>query len=96
MFESLNEEACWRDIYNEWSGSNEGKAEVYDYTFQLNQAFVDVIRALGGNNPIRHLLLAGYCTDAALTCDHMYEIPNDPAKRYDISIHYYTLQHFVL
>lgn len=25
MFESLNEEACWGDVYNEWSGTNEGK-----------------------------------------------------------------------
>ena len=25
MFEALNEEACWGDVYNQWSGSDTGK-----------------------------------------------------------------------
>ena len=25
MLESLNEEACWGDVYNPWSGTEEGK-----------------------------------------------------------------------
>ena len=58
MFESLNEEACWNDVFNRWSGSDAGKKEVFDYTYQLNQAFVDTVRASGGNNAERHLLLA--------------------------------------
>ena len=90
MFESLNEEACWGDVFNQWSGTNVGKSEVFDYTFQLNQAFVDVVRASGGNNSKRHLLLAGYCTHATLTCDPMFKMPNDPANRCAVSIHYYT------
>ena len=90
MFEALNEEACWGDVYNQWSGSDAGKKEVFDYTYQLNQAFVDVVRESGGNNAERHLLLAGYCTDADLTCDSMYKMPKDPANRCAVSIHYYT------
>ena len=90
MFEALNEEACWGDVYNQWSGTDTGKKEVYDYTYQLNQAFVDTIRASGGNNPERHLLLVGYCTDTDLTCDSMYKLPNDPANRFAVSIHYYN------
>ena len=65
-------------------------SEIFDYTFQLNQAFVDVIPNSGGNNSKRHLLLAGYCTDAALTCEPMFKMPNDPANRCGVSIHYYT------
>ena len=95
VFESLNEEACWGDVYNQWAG-NTGKSEVFDYTFQLNQAFVDVIRASGGNNPKRHLLLAGYCTDAALTCDPLFKMPNDPVNRCAVSIHYYTPSNFCI
>ena len=36
MFEALNEEACWGDVFNPWSGTDEGKKEVFDYTFKLN------------------------------------------------------------
>ena len=96
MFESLNEEACWGDVYNQWSGTDNGKKEVFDATFQLNQAFVDVIRASGGNNPERHLLLAGYCTDLTLTCDPMFKMPYDPIKRCAVSIHYYTPSNFCI
>ena len=96
MFESLNEEACWGDVFNQWSGSDKGKKEVFDYTNQLNQAFVDVIRSSGGNNPERHLLLAGYCTDADLTCDSLFKMPNDKAKRCAVSIHYYNPSTFCI
>ena len=96
MFESLNEEACWGDVFNQWSGSDNGKKEVFDYTYLLNQAFVDVVRSSGGNNPERHLLLAGYCTDAALTCDSMFKMPNDPKNRCAVSIHYYTPSTFCI
>ena len=96
MFEALNEEACWGDVYNQWSGSDAGKKEVFDYTYQLNQVFVDVIRSSGGNNPERHLLLVGYCTDATLTCDSMFKLPNDPANRFAVSIHYYTPSTFCI
>ena len=96
MFESLNEEACWGDVYNQWSGTDNGKKEVFDYTNQLNQAFVDVIRSSGGNNPERHLLLAGYCTDLALTCDPLFKMPYDPINRCAVSIHYYTPSNFCI
>ena len=96
MFESLNEEACWNDVFNQWSGSTNGKKEVFDYTYQLNQAFVDVVRASGGNNPERHLLLAGYCTDPDLTCDSMFRMPRDPANRCAVSIHYYNPSTFCI
>ena len=96
MFESLNEEACWNDVFNQWSGTTKGKDEVYDYINQLNQAFVDVVRASGGNNAERHLLLAGYCTDPDLTCDPMFRMPKDPANRCAVSMHYYNPSTFCI
>ena len=96
MFESLNEEACWNDVFNQWSGSTNGKKEVFDYTYQLNQAFVDVVRSSGGNNQERHLLLAGYCTDPDLTCDSMFRMPKDPANRCAVSMHYYNPSTFCI
>jgi endoglucanase len=96
MFESLNEEACWGDVYNEWTGSIYDKIKAFDLNYQLNQAFIDVIRSSGGNNRERHLLLAGYCTDVAKTCDTLYKIPVDPMNRYAISMHYYTPSSFCI
>ena len=90
MFESLNEEACWNDIYNEWTGNETGKEMAFDLTYKLNQAFVDVIRSSGGNNPERHLLLAGYCTGLEYTCDPKFKLPKDPINRFALSIHYYN------
>ncbi|MCD8007312.1 MAG: cellulase family glycosylhydrolase [Oscillospiraceae bacterium] len=96
MFESLNEEGCWDDIWNRYSSSTKGKKEAYALLGEINQTFVDVVRASGGNNSERHLLIAGYATDAELTCDEMFVLPDDPANRYAISIHYYTPSTFTI
>ena len=96
MFESLNEEACWGDVFNVWSGTDEGKDEVLDLTNQINQVFVDTIRNGGGKNDKRHLLIAGYCTGVEYTCDPMYKMPNDPADRCAVSIHYYNPSTFCI
>lgn len=56
----------------------------------LNQAFVDLIRSSDGKNPVRHLLIAGYWTDIVKTCDQRYVMPDDPANRSIVSVHYYT------
>lgn len=96
MFESLNEEGCWNDIWNRYSNSTKGKKEAYALLGEINQAFVDIVRASGGNNTLRHLLIAGYATDAELTCDEMFILPDDPSGRYAISIHYYTPSTFTV
>ncbi len=66
------------------------KSEAYDLLLEFNQAFVDVVRGSGGNNEKRHLLIAGYWTDIAATCDSGYKMPSDPAGRCILSVHYYT------
>ena len=96
MFEALNEEACWNDVFNPWSGTNEGKKEVFDFTYQLNQAFVDVVRNSGGNNPERHLLIAGYCTGVDYSCDPLFQMPDDPINRFAVSMHYYSPSTFCI
>lgn len=96
MFESLNEEGGWDSVWNRYSGSDSGKAEAYGLLNEINQTFVDIVRASGGNNASRHLLIAGYATDVELTCDEMYEMPDDPANRCAVSIHYYTPSTFCI
>mgnify|MGYP003936173503 CR=1 FL=1 len=90
IFESLNEEGCWDDIWNRWSGNNESKPKAYGILNNINQEFVNIVRASGSNNTKRHLLIAGYATDIDLTCDPEFKMPEDPAGRLIVSVHYYT------
>lgn len=90
MFEAQNEELGWDSIWNRWSGTNgEEKRASYNLVNRVNQAFTDVVRETGGNNSRRHLLISGYNTDVELTCDELFKMPNDPAGRLAVSVHYY-------
>lgn len=62
----------------------------YETLNNLNREFTELIRSSGGNNPKRHLLIAGYWTDIAMTCDSRFVMPDDPTGRSIVSVHYYT------
>lgn len=95
MFESLNEEGGWETIWNRYS--NEGdKEKSFGLLNEINQTFVDIVRSSGGNNAKRHLLIAGYNTDLILTCDELYKMPDDPAGRCAVSVHYYCPSTFAI
>ena len=96
MFESLNEEGCWEDIWNRWSGDNDSKKQAYALLNEINQTFVDIVRSSGGNNSQRHLLIAGYATDIDLTCDSLFQMPEDSVNRCAVSVHYYTPSDFAI
>lgn len=83
IFESMNE-VGFDTLYNK------NKADAYNLINKVNQDFVDIIRATGGNNAKRHLLIAGYYTDIERTCDSLYKMPDDKAGRCILSVHYYT------
>lgn len=95
IFESLNEEGAWDNVWNRYS--NEGdKEKAYGLLNDINQKFVDIVRGSGGNNEKRHLLIAGYNTDIALTCDEAFKMPDDPQNRCALSVHYYTPSTFAI
>lgn len=97
IFESLNEEGGWDTVWNKYDSSDTAnKQKSYDLLNSINQKFVDIVRASGKNNGKRHLLIAGYQTDVALTCDEMFKVPNDPEKRCAVSMHYYTPSTFCI
>ena len=97
MFESLNEEGCWEDIWNRYSGTNGSEKErAFGLLNEINQKFVDIVRSSGGNNEKRHLLIAGYGTDIDLTCDSLYKMPQDSQNRCAVSVHYYTPSTFCI
>lgn len=95
VFESQNEELGWDTLWNRWGGTT-GKEESYALVNEINQTFVDIVRSSGGNNPERHLLISGYGTDIDLTCDSLFQMPQDPAGRCAVSVHYYTPSDFAI
>jgi endoglucanase len=82
IFEGLNEESNFGD-------PPDNKA--YATLGYVNQLFVDTVRATGGNNARRLLIIAGYTTDIAKTATDKFVIPHDTVPHeLLLSIHYYT------
>jgi endoglucanase len=92
VLEALNEEG---EFYV--NGSQNGEPD-YAPLNELNQSFVDTVRAAGGSNETRVLLIAGFITDIEKTCVNAFAIPVDPAGggKLLLSIHYYTPFPFTL
>ena len=92
IFESANEELGER-LNDKDIAADSGTLstdECYVMTNKINQTFVDTVRATGGNNTQRFLLIAGYGTDIKSTCDSRYVMPTDTAKnKLLVSVHYY-------
>lgn len=85
--------------YNEYLGGNrfDGKGELselprvlgYRLTNSMNQTFVDAVRATGGNNSERVLIVSGYWTNIDLTTSDSFVMPTDSAAdKLMVSVHY--------
>ena len=83
IFEALNEET-------KFDGAGSQK-KAYETLTRVNQIFIDTVRATGGNNAKRLLVVTGYATDIEKTTNSDYVLPTDtvPHKLF-ISVHYYT------
>ena len=65
------------------------KDKAYELTNALNQTFVDAVRATGGNNANRMLVVSGYWTNIDLTTSDKFVMPKDSAEhRLMVSVHY--------
>jgi len=86
IFEALNEEG------NFWVDGNSSGTPDYAALNTLNQLFVTTVRAQGGENASRALLIAGFTTDIDRTCVDAFTVPTDPAGqgKLFLSLHYYT------
>ncbi|MDR2593358.1 MAG: glycoside hydrolase family 5 protein [Fibromonadaceae bacterium] len=87
ILESMNEEGSWNEVWNMWSNSGD-KARAYGFLNTINQKFYDVVKASGGNNANRHLLIAGYDTNIDYTSDPLFKLPTG-CTRCAVSVHYY-------
>lgn len=96
IFESANEELGGRFDENSPLYCSDSVVtylnddERYALTNEINQTFVDVVRATGGNNATRFLLIAGYGTNIDQTCDDRFQMPKDIVdSKLMVSVHYY-------
>lgn len=85
--------------YNEYLGGNQfdekghlaelPKKDAYEMTNTLNQAFVDAVRATGGKNAERVLIVSGYWTNIDNTTSPEFIMPTDTVTdRLMVSVHY--------
>lgn len=88
-FEDYDERLIFESM-NEVGFDDLDEDEAFELLNKINQDFVDIIRASGGNNKTRHLLIAGYWTDIDKTCSDKFVMPTDEQDRCIVSVHYYT------
>lgn len=90
IFEGMNEP---RKIGTnvEWNGGDKEGRDVVNY---LDQVFVDAVRATGGNNTIRNLMVPGYAASSSDTALKALELPQD--EHLIVSVHAYTPYNFAL
>jgi endoglucanase len=96
IFESLNEESDYRTLWNPYTNNPGHKDKAYEVLNSVNQAFTDLVRASGGKNGQRYLLIAGYTTDIQKTVDPLFKMPRDPAAHSLVSVHYYSPSTYTL
>lgn len=92
ILEGLNEEGRFTQ-----NGDQNGTPDIAALN-QINQLFVTTVRAAGGYNATRGLLIAGFNTDINKTCVDAFSVPMDPAGagKLFLSIHFYDPYTFTL
>ena len=98
IFESMNEPRL-KGHANEWSfsASNADCIEAADCINRLNQLFVDTVRASGGNNADRYLMVPGYDAAPENALGDYFVLPKDTAdNKIIVSVHAYTPYAFAL
>ena len=90
IFEGLNEPRL-RGEGAEWTGTSEARDIVNEY----EKAFVETVRASGGNNADRCLMITGYAASSAYNNLSAIELPEESDKLI-ISVHAYLPYSFAL
>lgn len=100
IFETLNEPRLVgtdNEWWGNWAGMNDEVSEAISCINAFNQTSLDAIRATGGNNAQRCVMVPGYAAsiDGATADD--FELPTDSATdRLIVSVHAYTPYNFAL
>jgi len=100
IFEAMNEPRLIGHTNEWWIDIN--NADVVDSIKcinQLNQVFVNTVRATGGNNTSRYLMCPGYCASSDGATNQYFKLPADTASNVNkliVSVHAYTPYNFAL
>ncbi|MDR2532257.1 MAG: glycoside hydrolase family 5 protein [Oscillospiraceae bacterium] len=92
IFEAMNEPRM-KGTNQEWTGGTE---EARDVINKWNQAFVEAIRASGGHNERRWLMVPTIAASGDLPALRGFVMPHDESERTIASIHAYTPYNFAL
>ena len=90
IFEGMNEPR-WKNTEFEWNGGNDEGRTVVNH---LNKAFVEAVRATGGNNQYRFLMVCPYAANSGESALAALELPDD--DRLIVSVHAYIPYSFAL
>ena len=90
IFEGMNEPRK-RNTSLEWNG---GDKEGWDVVNRLNRVFIDTVRATGGANKHRMLMIPGYAANCSVGIKHL-EVPTGDNKII-VSVHAYEPYNFAL
>ena len=98
ILESMNEPRLSGTDHEWWFDRNSPDClEAADCVNRLNQAFVDTVRAAGGRNGTRYLMVPGYDAAPANTDPAFFRLPEDAAdNRLIVSAHAYLPYPFAL
>ena len=98
IFECINETRLAGTNVEWWFNTEDARiADAADCINRLNQAFVNTVRASGGSNADRYLMLSGYAASPDGTKTDFFTLPTDTVEnRLIVSIHAYTPYSFAL
>lgn len=98
IFESINEPRLVGHECEWWlNPNNEDCKEAVACINRFNQAFVDLIRASGGNNATRYLMCPGYGASPDGALNNGFVLPTDTIEnKMIVSVHAYTPYNFAL
>lgn len=99
IFESMNEPRLKGNAAYEWvfDGNSAQCRDSAECINRLNQVFVDTVRASGGNNALRYLMVPAYDAAPGNAVTALFTLPQDSAdNRIIVSAHAYTPYNFAL
>lgn len=96
--------SAWTQIANYFKSYDEhlvfeGWNEIcwtYDVELTMAQAFVDTVRATGGNNASRLLVIPANNTDLTAALNDSFQLPKDSANMLGVDIHFYYPSQFAV
>lgn len=97
IFEDMNEPRLAGTPKEWWFSSNDpdGVASI-QCIVRLNQKFVDIVRATGGKNATRYLMVPSHAASADTALNSAFTVPVDPANRIMVSVHAYSPYDFAM